>query len=91
MSIVPVAVVTHRDVGGEAGDERGGDGVGDGGVRTLGLLSRRSDDVESNKGVEAGGRSLHHLEPNRSRRLIKADGAIYGLHLPDSCPLLFAL
>lgn len=53
--------VTHRDVGGEAGDERRGDGVRDGGVGTLGLLSRRGDDVEADEGVETGGCPLHHL------------------------------
>jgi len=52
---------TYGHVGGEAGDQRGGDGVGDGGVGVLGLLARGGDDVEADEGVEAGGRALHHL------------------------------
>ena len=52
---------TYGHVCGEAGDQRGGDGVGDGGVGVLGLLARGGDDVEADEGVEAGGRALHHL------------------------------
>lgn len=57
----PFRSKTYGDVGGEAGDERRGDGVRDGRVGTLGLLSRRGDDVESNEGVETSGGALHHL------------------------------
>lgn len=57
--------VTHRDIGSEAGDKRRSDGIGDGGVGTLGLLSCCSNDVKSNEGIEAGGCSLHHLERSR--------------------------
>lgn len=60
-----VLTVTHRDVGSEAGDERGSDGIGDGGVGTLGLLSCCSNDVKSDEGIETGGRTLHHLEQAR--------------------------
>jgi len=59
---------THRDVGSEAGDERGGDGVGDGGVGTLGLLSCCSNNVKPNEGVEASGCTLHHLQPTKGKR-----------------------
>lgn len=52
---------TDRHVGGEAGDQRGGDGVRDGGVWVFRLLSRRRDDVEADEGVEASRCTLHHL------------------------------
>lgn len=66
-----VPKVTHRDVGSEAGDERGSDGIGDGGVWTLGLLSCCSNDVKSNKGIETGGCALHHLEQRGSKNISK--------------------
>lgn len=70
LCISAVCEVTHRDVGGEAGDEWGRDGIGDRGVGTLGLFSGCSDDVKSNKGVETGGCSLHHLEQARKSKML---------------------
>ena len=61
MCVCVCVCVTYGHVGGEAGDQRGGDGVGDGGVGVLGLLARGGDDVKTDEGVEAGGRALHHL------------------------------
>lgn len=61
----PAGLATYRDVGCEAGDERGGDGVGDGGVGTLGLLSCGGDDVKANKGIETRRRPLHDLQCQR--------------------------
>lgn len=60
-TVFTVSKVTHRDVGSEAGDERGSDGIGDRGVGALGLLSCCSYDVKPDEGIEAGGSSLHHL------------------------------
>lgn len=58
---------THGDIGSETGDEGRSDGVRDGGVGALGLLSCRRNDVESNKRVETGRCSLHHLEQARGQ------------------------
>lgn len=52
---------THRNVGSEAGDQRGSDGVRDGGVGTLGFLSSSRYDVKSYKGIEASSCTLHDL------------------------------
>lgn len=74
--------VTHRDVGGEAGDEGGSDGVGDGGVGTLCLLSRCGNYVKSDEGVETGGCSLHHLEEAREMMAHIKNMSRRGLGLP---------
>lgn len=52
---------THRNIGSEAGDQRGSDGIGDGCVGTFGFLSRGGYNVKPNKGIEASGCTLHDL------------------------------
>lgn len=59
--MVNATVYTHRDIGSEAGDQRGSDGIGDGCVGTLGFFSRGGYDVKPNKGIEASGCTLHDL------------------------------
>lgn len=61
--------VTDRHVGSEACDQRGGDGVRDGGVGVFRLLSCRCDDVEADEGVETGRCSLHHLNGNERKSI----------------------
>ena len=74
--------VTHGNVCSEASDEGGSDGVGDGGVGTLGLLSRCGDDVKSDEGVETGGCSLHHLEEASEMMAHIKNLSRWGLSLP---------
>lgn len=66
-----VSKVTHRDIGSEAGDERGSDGIGDRGVGTLGLFPRSSNDVKPDKGIETGSCTLHHLQKRGKNALMR--------------------
>lgn len=52
---------TYRHISCQARDERGCDGVGDGGVGILCLFSRGSNDVKANEGIETGRSPLEHL------------------------------
>lgn len=61
MHIHTCAGATYRHISCQARDERGCDGVGDGGVGVLGLLSCGSNDVEANEGIETGCSPLEHL------------------------------
>lgn len=66
----------YRDIGSEAGEQRGGNGVRDGGVGVPGLLPCSGDDVKANEGVKTGGGALHHLDHQRERateRMSEAD------------------
>lgn len=58
----------YRDVGSEAGKQRGSDGVRDGGVGVSGLLTCSGNDVKANEGVKAGGGALHHLDHHQRER-----------------------
>lgn len=53
---------TYGHISCQARDERGCDGVGDGSVGILGLLSRGSNDVEANEGIETGRSPFEHLQ-----------------------------
>ena len=50
----------------QARDERGRDGVGDGGVGTLGFFSRGSNDVEADEGIETRRSPFEHLRGGSS-------------------------
>lgn len=52
---------TYRHISCQARDERGCDGVGDGGVGILRLFSRGCNDVKANEGIETGRSPLEHL------------------------------
>lgn len=52
---------TYGHVCRQARDERGRDGVGDGGVGILRFFSRGSNDVKADEGVETGRSPFEHL------------------------------
>lgn len=52
---------TYRHVCCQACDERGRDGVGDGGVGTLRFFSCGSNDVEADEGIETRRSPFEHL------------------------------
>lgn len=62
---------TDRDVGGEAGDQRGSDGVRDGCVGIFRLLSSCCDDVKPNEGVETRSCTFHDLDTEKLQKLLK--------------------
>lgn len=57
---------TYRHVCCQARDERGCDGVGDGGVGTLRFFSCGSDDVEADEGIETRRSPFEHLHGGSS-------------------------
>lgn len=66
MYVYVLIASTYGHICCQARDERGRDGIGDGGVGTLRFFSRGSDDVEADEGIETRRSPFEHLCGGRS-------------------------